>query len=83
MKLIKLSFISIIVALFILACVCLITGLIGMFGIPYIANTWLVYLGKEATVTATQGFLWGLIPPVGVFSAPGSFITWLCMLFLV
>jgi len=83
MKLIKLSFISIIGALFALVFVCLVTGVIGMFGIPYITNTWLVYLGKEATVTAAQGFLWGLIPPVGIFSAPGSFITWLCMLFLV
>jgi len=79
MKLIKLLFTQLL-SLFI---VCLVTGIIGSICIPYTLNTWLIYAGKEATITALNGFLFGLVPPIGLLSIFSSFGTWVAILFVL
>ena len=66
-----------------IALVSCISGLVGSFCIPYTLNTWLIYAGKTASVTHMQGFLMGLIPPLGYASIFTSFGTWIAMLFLI
>lgn len=63
--------------------ICLISGLVGTFCLPYAVNSWLMYFGKEAVVTKLNGFLFGLFPPIGFLSFMATFITWILMLFLL
>lgn len=60
----------------------LISGVIGGFVWPYTINSWLLFLGKPATVTFLQGFVLGIIPMIGYLGTPIAAITWIIMLFL-
>lgn len=60
----------------------LISGIVGIFAWPYALNTWLLYLGKVAVVTAWQGFLLGLVPVLGPAGFPFAVVTWIASLFL-
>jgi len=82
MKLYKLVLLSIPIYLISICILCIISGVIGSICIPYVINTWLVYFGKTATVTALNGFLIGLFPPAGFGSIIATIITWVAMLFL-
>lgn len=59
-----------------------ISGIVGMFCWPYAINTWLIFLGKEATIVWWQGFLLGYIPFMGQAAIPAVIITWILMLFI-
>lgn len=74
---------TLLVMLFALVIICLVSGCIGTFCIPYTINTWLLFTGKEATVTSLNGFLIGLFPPLGFLSIVISIMTWIAMLFLL
>lgn len=55
-------------------------GVVGGVCWPYVINTWLVYAGKEPTVTFWQGFLVGLVPGLGQFCLPCVVLTWVLMM---
>ena len=56
--------------------------LLGALCWPYTINTWLVFIGKEATITWWQGAIIGFVPGIGHLGLPCAFFTWLLMLFL-
>ena len=60
-----------------------ISGIIGAICFPYAINTWLVFLGKTATIKWWQGFILGYVPWIGQAALPFAVITWILMLFLV
>lgn len=54
----------------------------GAFCWPYVLNTWLVFIGKEAVIVWWQGALLGFVPFLGQCTILIAVITWLLMLFL-
>ena len=60
----------------------LISGVVGGFCWPYALNEWLVFLGKEPSVTFWQGVVLGVIPYLGQASIVIAVVTWILMLFI-
>lgn len=61
----------------------LIGLVIGGFCWPYVINTWLVYVGKTASVKFWHGMVISIIPSIGPLSLVLAAVTWILMLFLV
>lgn len=57
-------------------------ALIGAFCWTYTINTWLNYFHKPNHINLFQGALLGVVPLLGQFSLPASFITWILMMFI-
>lgn len=66
-----------------IAIVMLISAVIGALLWPYSINSWLLFVGKPASITWWQGALIGFIPFIGQATIPVAFITWVLMLFLI
>ena len=49
----------------------------GAFAWPYTINTWLVFMGKPATVTWYQGAILGCMPIFGQLALPAMALTWI------
>jgi len=60
-----------------------VNAVIGALLWPYAINSWLVFLGKPASIVWWQGALIGFVPYVGPLSIPAAAITFILMLFLV
>ena len=61
----------------------MIAGILGAIFWPYTLNTWLVFLGKEPSVTWVQGLIIGLLPTgISQASIVAAVFTWIAMLFL-
>lgn len=60
----------------------IISAIINSFTFPYAINEWLVFFGKEATVTWWQGMLIGFVPYLGQFGIFLAVVTWILMLFV-
>lgn len=60
----------------------IISMIINSFTFPYAINTWLTYMGKEASVVWWQGILIGLVPGIGQLGIAIAVFTWILMLFL-
>lgn len=58
-------------------------AIVGAFVWPYVLNSWLIFLGKAATVVWWQGAIIGFVPFIGHTTIPAGILTFLLMLFLV
>lgn len=69
----------------VVGCLTVLLGgfIISSFTIPYVINSWLVYVHHQAQVHWWQGaLLGGFIPPIAIWGIFGALATWIAMMFL-
>lgn len=57
-------------------------AILGAWLWPYTLNTWLVFIGKPASIVWWQGALLGVAPYVSRMTIPAAIGTWFIFLFL-
>lgn len=58
------------------------SAIVGSFFWTYAINSWLLYFGKTVQVSWYVCGLFSLIPHIGWFSIPVSFVTYILLLFI-